>query len=251
MPFEISANPVAMNVYNNLAIHQAQASTALAKISSGEKASDPKEVVSTGSATGLQSTLAATQTAVTSTQNAINVLNVADTAYTEATALLQTGLALANDRAVPGADTSAIDAQLTAIESSVSSISTNTQFNGTAVLGTTLTVSVNASGSTLSITPDSIAAVASSGDRVADYTSAVGAVADSRAENAGNLQALQSTLHTLESTITTQQAAIGEILNTDIAKEMMNLTAANIMTEAASAMLAQAMQMPNSVLKLL
>ena len=93
MPFEISANPVAMNVYNNLAIHQAQASTALAKISSGEKASDPKEVVSTGSATGLQSTLAATQTAVTSTQNAINVLNVADTAYTEATALLQTGLA--------------------------------------------------------------------------------------------------------------------------------------------------------------
>ena len=37
MPFEISANPVAMNVYNNLAIHQAQASTALAKISSGEK----------------------------------------------------------------------------------------------------------------------------------------------------------------------------------------------------------------------
>ncbi len=39
--------------------------------------------------------------------------------------------------------------------------------------------------------------------------------------------------------------------NTDIAKEMMNLTAANIMTEAATAMLAQAMQMPNSVLKLL
>jgi len=31
----------------------------------------------------------------------------------------------------------------------------------------------------------------------------------------------------------------------------MNLTAANIMTEAATAMLAQAMQMPNGVLKLL
>ena len=38
--------------------------------------------------------------------------------------------------------------------------------------------------------------------------------------------------------------------DTDIAKEMINLTSANIMTEAATAMLAQAMQANNAVLRL-
>jgi flagellin len=251
MPFEISANPVAMNVYNNLAIHQSQASTALAKISSGEKAADPTLAATVGAATGLQSTLAATQTAVSSTQNAINVLQVADTAYAEATALAQQGLALANDRNVSGADTSAIDAQLTAVEAAISSIASNTQYNGTTVLGTALTATVNATGTTMTVTPDAIASVSVSGDRVADYTNAISSIVDSRAENAGNLSALQGTVQVLQSTITNQQAAIGQVLDTDVAAEMMTLTSANIMTEAATAMLAQAMQMPNTVLKLL
>jgi flagellin len=46
-------------------------------------------------------------------------------------------------------------------------------------------------------------------------------------------------------------AGIGQAQDADIAKEMMSLTSANIMTEAATAMLSQAMQLPNSVLKLL
>ena len=251
MPFEISANPVAMNMYNNIAVHQAQASTAMAKIASGEKAADSTLAATAGAATGLQSTLSATQTAVSSTQNAINILQVADTAYAEATALAQQGLALANDRNVSGADTTAIDAQLTAIEAGINSIAANTQYNGTAVLGTALTAMVNASGSTMTVTPDSISAVANSGDRVADYTAAIDAIADSRAENLGNLASLQSTVFVLETTITNQQATIGQVLESDVAKDMMSLTSANILTESATAMLAQAMQMNTSVLKLL
>jgi hypothetical protein len=68
MPFEISANPVALNVYNNLAVHQSTAATALAKISSGEKAADPSQVAITGAAVNLKTTLAGTQSAITSTQ---------------------------------------------------------------------------------------------------------------------------------------------------------------------------------------
>jgi flagellin len=103
----------------------------------------------------------------------------------------------------------------------------------------------------MTVTPDAIASVSVSGDRVADYTNAISSIVDSRAENAGNLSALQGTVQVLQSTITNQQAAIGQVLDTDVAAEMMTLTSANIMTEAATAMLAQAMQMPNTVLKLL
>ena len=114
-----------MNIYNNLAIHQANAATALAKISSGEKAGDPSLAATAGAATRLQSTLAGTQSAITSTQNAINTLQVADSAYGEAMGLAQQGLALAQDRLVAGADTSAIDAQLTSISAGIASISSN------------------------------------------------------------------------------------------------------------------------------
>ena len=55
----------------------------------------------------------------------------------------------------------------------------------------------------------------------------------------------------LNSVFANELAGMGQAQDTDIAKEMMNLTSANIMTEAATAMLAQAMQLPNSVLKLL
>lgn len=251
MPFEISANPVAMNIYNNLAVHQSNAATALAKVSSGEKAADPSLAATAGAATRLQSTLAGTQTAITSTQNAINILQVADGAYTQALGLAQQGLGLAQDRLTDGADTSAIDAQLTTISAGIASIASGTTYNGTAVLGVALTASVNSIGNTTTVTPDAIGAVASSGDRVTDFSNAINSIMDSRAENAGNIVSLQGTLQVLEATITNQQAAIGQVLDADVAKEMMNLTSANILTDAATAMLAQALQMPNSVLKLL
>ena len=85
----------------------------------------------------------------------------------------------------------------------------------------------------------------------AQFTTALSLIVDGRAENAAYIAAFQSTLQVLNSTAANELAAISQVENTDIAKEMMNLTAANIMTEAATAMLAQAMQMPNSVLKLL
>jgi flagellin len=83
------------------------------------------------------------------------------------------------------------------------------------------------------------------------FTTYIAATVDIRATNAGNLASLQNTLQVLNSVAANELAGISQAQDTDIAKEMMSLTSANIMTEAATAMLAQAMQMPNSVLKLL
>jgi flagellin len=57
-------------------------------------------------------------------------------------------------------------------------------------------------------------------------------------------------LQVLNSVAANELTAFGQAQDTDIAKEMMALTSANIMTEAATAMLAQAMQLPNAVLRL-
>jgi flagellin len=83
------------------------------------------------------------------------------------------------------------------------------------------------------------------------YTTFLNGTLDLRSTNAGNLASLQNILQMLNSVAATELVGIGEVQDTDIATEMMNLTSANILTAAATAMLAQAMQMPSSVLTLL
>ena len=83
------------------------------------------------------------------------------------------------------------------------------------------------------------------------FATFVAATVDIRATNAANIATLQNSLQVLNSVAANELAGVGQAQDTDIATEMMSLTSANIMTEAATAMLAQAMQLPNNVLKLL
>lgn len=73
--------------------------------------------------------------------------------------------------------------------------------------------------------------------------------------NRANLGALQNrleyTINNLDTTNENMTAANSRIRDTDMAKEMMNYTKMNILTQAAQAMLAQANQQPQSILQLL
>lgn len=74
MSFEIA--PVGANAVNSrpdIALLQANAASALAKISGELKPANVAQVAPTNPPAGLVSSLAATQTAITSTQNAVNV----------------------------------------------------------------------------------------------------------------------------------------------------------------------------------
>ncbi len=73
--------------------------------------------------------------------------------------------------------------------------------------------------------------------------------------NRGNLGALQNRLeyaiNNLDTTAENMDAANSRIRDTDMAKEMMNYTKMNILSQAAQAMLAQANQQPQNILQLL
>mgnify|MGYP001123583830 FL=1 len=254
MAFQVSTNVSALNVYNNLGTQQAKAAASLAKISSGLKAAGGGDVASQGTAATLSAHAQLTQANISKVQTAINTLQAADSALGELVALGQKGLDVAGGLTAAGADTTAINAQLAALLLGITSVSTAT-FNG-AALSSTLSVPVG--GTALTATPvfadhdvGAGAAFAAATPTLAEMTTYVGAAVDARAKNAANLASLQSSLQTLNSVAANEMAGVSQAQDTDIAKEMMNLTAANIMTEAATAMLAQAMQLPNSVLKLL
>jgi flagellin-like hook-associated protein FlgL len=256
MSFEIA--PVGANAVNtrpDIALLQANATSALAKISGDVKSSNVVQVAPTNPPAGLVSSLAATQTAITSTQNAVNVLQTADAAYAKGVTLAQQGVALATDRLTTSGDSAAIDTQLLAVQAGIDSIGANTTFGGIPVLGNPVTAAVNSTGASITVIPEAIASVNSGGSvqpgSIAEFQAAAAAITSSRSTNAGNLISLQNSLQVLESTITNQQAAIGQALDVSVVKEMMNLTSTNIMTDPAAALQAQAMQMSNAVFKLL
>jgi flagellin len=260
MPFTVNSNVAALNVYNYLGVHQSKSAASLARISSGLKAAGGGDVAGQGTAATINAALQATQSSISQVQSAINQLQAADSAYGELIALGQKGIEVGGRGADAGADGSALWTQLTALKAGITSIQANTQFNG-AVFTTALTPDVGGGNFTATPTVATAptvtgvsAAVATGADAVttaASFSTFVSATVDIRGTNAGNLASLQNTLQVLNAVATNEAAALGQAQDTDIAKEMMNLTSANIMTDAATAMLAQAMQLPTSVLNLL
>jgi flagellin len=265
MAFQVNSNVAALNVYNNLSVHQAKSSASLARISSGLKAAGGGDIASQGTAATLNAANQATQSSISQVQSAINRLQAADAALGETIALAQKGVEIASRGTDAGADLTALHAALTANSAGIASIRTNTQFNGTVLNGTAVNVDVGvdtiSAGISITVTPTFTAAPTVAAlttvvpseitTTLTAYNTFVETSVNNRASNAGNLASLQNTLQVLNSVAANELAGIGQAQDTDIAKEMMHLTSANIMTEAATAMLAQAMQLPNSVLKLL
>lgn len=89
------------------------------------------------------------------------------------------------------------------------------------------------------------------GNAIQVIRNAINQVSTNRA-NLGSLQnRLEYTINNLDTTAENMTAANSRIRDTDMAKEMMNYTKMNILTQAAQAMLAQANQQPQAILQLL
>ena len=81
--------------------------------------------------------------------------------------------------------------------------------------------------------------------------SAINTVSSVRAELGAMQNRLEHTINNLDVSAENMQSANSQIRDTDMAKEMMEYTKKNVLTQAAQAMLAQANQQPQSILQLL
>ena len=86
---------------------------------------------------------------------------------------------------------------------------------------------------------------------VSFFTTALQNVATLRAENGATVSRLMFAADHMRLTSTNLQAARSRIMDVDIATESTNLAKVNILTQASTAMLAQANQAPNAALMLL
>ena len=86
---------------------------------------------------------------------------------------------------------------------------------------------------------------------IAKVKKAINTVSTERATLGAIQNRLEYTVNNLDTTAENMTAANSRIRDTDMAKEMMNYTKMNVLTQAAQAMLAQANQQPQAVLQLL
>ncbi len=86
---------------------------------------------------------------------------------------------------------------------------------------------------------------------LAKIDKAINDVSSQRANLGAVQNRLEHTIASVDNSAENLQAAESRIRDTDMAKEMMNLTSKNVLSQATQAMLAQANQKPNQVLSLL
>ena len=258
MGLRINTNTAAFNSYRNLSVTDSQMSKSLEKLSSGyriNRAAD--DAAGLAISEGLRSQVGGLKVAVRNAQDGVSLVQTAEGALTEVHSMLQrmNDLSVQYNNGTQNDDSkSALTSEFTALSEEVTRITSNANFNGVKLFGgDTVNFQVGASN-TDTISVDLSGDVDISGLDIADsstVTSAITAVSSSRA----NLGAVQNRFeHTINSTnvaIENLSASESRIRDTDMASEMVEFTRSQILSQAGTAMLAQANQAPQGVLKLL
>ena len=281
----INQNIAAMNTYSRLSAANEKKTASLAKLSSGlriNKAGD--DAAGLAISEKMRAQISGMKQAVRNSQDGISLIQTAEGALTETHAILNRMRDLTvqagNDTNTPE-DKIHIQSELDELIHEVDRIGRDTEFNGMNLLDGTFTdkklqiganteqsVSLEIDGmrtedlgiADLVITDDSTVegeGTRAEGDKsVTDLAldkidEAVEKVSTQRSSLGSVQNRLEHTINNLTATQENLSAAESRIRDVDMAAEMMEFTKNNILSQAATSMLAQANQMPQSVLQLL
>jgi flagellin len=273
MSLRINQNIDAVNSYRNLSVTQGQMSKSLEKLSSGfriNRAAD--DAAGLAISEGLRSQVGGLKVAVRNAQDGVSVVQTAEGALTEVHAILQR----VRDLTVQGANDSNsaeardnIETEIASLGAELTRISDSTEFNGTKLLDgstTSLNFQVGAQGdvnSTITVNLDdvkttvagiaalSVADNATAQASIETVDAAIESISTTRANLGASQNRLEHTINSVNVAIENLSASESRIRDTDMAAEMMSFTRSQILSQAGTAMLAQANQAPQGVLSLL
>ncbi len=151
--------------------------------------------------------------------------------------------------AVVAASSADIQAALAAANITVASVSAGTA-GGTVTAALAATTLVNVTGDKDSDAV-SVMSYSSANDAIETINNAINTVSEERSKLGAMQNRIEHTIKNLDTSAENLQASESRIRDVDMAKEMMEFTKNNILTQAAQAMLAQANQAPQGVLQLL
>ncbi|TCZ76846.1 flagellin [Paenibacillus albiflavus] len=254
----INHNLNAMNTHRAMGNNTLQSGKNMEKLSSGlriNRAADDAAGLSISEK--MRGQIRGLDQAQRNAQDGISLVQTAEGAMTEISDMLVRMKELHVQRAngtYNGNDKANIDAELTALTSEIDSITTRTTFNGIDVFDASKTVDIQIDDAAEKLTitlPAKTSIVPATGATLGDINTLIDTVSTQRA-NLGAIQnRLEHTVNNLGATSENLQASESRIRDTDMAKEMVQLSKNNILLQASQAMLAQANQNPQGVLQLL
>lgn len=273
MAMTINTNLSALSVTNSLNANQAALSDSMTKLSTGSQLNTAADnPAGLAISQGLQAQIGGLTQAGQNTASGINLIQTASGALSQVSNILQTINSLAVQAANDtnsGASRTDIQTQVTALAGELNQIGTSTNFNQVNLLDGTATalnfqVGANATDTvSLDLSSANVNAIATvvSGlkfDNATDAQASITAiqgqiqsVSTAQANLGATQNVLQSTAQNIAVNSQNLTAANSQIADTDMASEMANYSKENVLMQAGTAMLSQANQQSQLILKLL
>ncbi len=268
----INTNVSALRAQNGSRMANDALQTAMERLSSGKRINSAKDdAAGLAIASSMTSQIRGMTQAVRNANDGQSMAQTADGALDEVTNMLQRIRELAVQSAsgtYQDSDRTNLQTEVTALASQITQITSNTKFNGvglfTGSAGSSGTVTIQTGSSSADTVDMDFTALDLSAASSVDLSTASGAtsalssvdtlittVATKRATLGAAESRLTSVVNNLTSNITNLTDARSRIEDADFGVETTNLAKSQILSQASTAMLAQANQSQQSVLKLL
>ena len=275
MAMTINTNVLSINAQRNASANSNSLATSLQRLSSGLRVNSAKDdAAGLAIANKMDAQARGMNVAVRNSNDGISLVQTAESGMSVIGDMMQRMRELAvqatNGTNTSG-DLSAINQEYSQLWSEIQRTMSSVQFNSTSLLNATAAfdfqIGAN-SGQTVSIASSDISITAGVGGMSAASAlnttttsanasaidaidTAISAINSSRATLGAIQNRFNYTVSFLQSASENQQAARGRIMDADFAQETSNLSRAQILQQAGTAMVAQANQLPQGVLALL
>ncbi|TJY41952.1 flagellin [Cohnella pontilimi] len=252
----INHNISAVNTHRNMGLNTTAAGKSMEKLSSGlriNRAAD--DAAGLAVSEKMRGQIRGLEMAQRNVQDGISYVQTAEGAMNEVSSMLSRMKELKVQQAngtYSAGDKTNISTELDDLGSQIDSIIGNTAFNGVNIT-TGATIQIDDGSQTIAIAGVATTGIVGldSSVSLADVETAITNTSTQRAILGAKQNRLEYTSNNLGTTVENLTAAESRIRDTDMAKEMVNLTKNNILLQASQAMLAQANSQPQGVLSLL
>ena len=275
MPSMINTNLASLNTQRNLSSSQSELHKSVQRLSSGLRVNSAKDdAAGLAIAERMNAQVRGMNVAIRNANDAVSLSQTAEGALGKVSDMLQRmrELAVQAANATNGvSDRANLNAEYAQLGAEITRTLAGTTFNGINMLGTgagTLTFQVGAgttandsiavtttrldnAASITAVTGGSITSASTANTAMTNIDTAIDAVTSERANYGAAQNRFESAITVLQVSSENNAAARSRIVDADYAAETASLARAQILQQAGTAMLAQANQLPNSVLSLL
>jgi flagellin len=276
----INTNIASLNAQRNLSMSQSSLATSMQRLSSGLRVNSAKDdAAGLAIAERMNAQVRGMNVAIRNANDGISMSQTAEGALSQVGNALQRMRELAvqsRNATNSSSDKDSLNKEFIQLQSEISRVLGGTTFNGKHILGSdatsltfqigantgandTITVSTSDMTQTTQLTAitgtgasiGAAASVGAIGTVIDDIDTALNTINDTRATFGATQSRFDSIITNLQQSVENQSAARSRIMDADFAAETASMSRAQILQQAGTAMVAQANQLPQQVLKLL